>query len=549
MRVPERLTETAPRDSLDRWTDMEADFLVVGAGAAGCVVASRLATLGVGTVLVVEAGGGDHDPRLRVPLAFARAMQRHRLTYRYQTDAVLAGGPSETWVRGRVLGGSTAINGMMYARGERADYDDLVAAGNPGWSWNEVLPAFLAMEDHEFGDGRQRGVGGPVPITIAEPLGEVANAVRRAADALGIPNVRDVNGGGGERIGGVPSTIRNGRRVSAADAFLKGERGGALRIITRSTAVRLLFDGLRVVGVRVKRRGRLIDLRARREVLLATGTIETPLLLERSGIGRSDVLSNAGIDVRVEHPNVGERVIEQRAVTVKARLRSGLGKNSQLNSRTKRAEAICRYLLCRDGVLARGPFDLLALVRAADDADRPDAQLLVACLSTNDTGLAVANHPGLMIQGYPLRPTTYSSVHIAGSRSDAAVTIVPRFLRTAEDRATTAGILRRSRQFLATEPLCSLVREEVAPGPTVMSADDTVRYALATGAGIYHAVGSCGMGPRDEDVVDPRLRVRGVDGLRVVDASVLPSMLSGGTAAPTMVVAWRAADFIKDEGR
>ncbi len=523
---------------------MEADYIVIGAGAAGCALASRIVQQRLGTVLLVEAGGRDRDPRLHVPMAFHLALQQRRLTHRYAAQPVMAGGSSETWVRGRVLGGSTAINGMVYARGEPADYDALEAAGNPGWGWADMLPIFLAMEDHGPGDGSSRGPRGPLPITTSPLEGQLPHAVIQAAVTCGLAHVEDVNASSGERIGSTPSTIRNGRRVSAARAFLADGSGPALRVLTSTTAGHLLFDGSRVVGVRVRRRGSIVDLCARREVLLAAGTLESPLLLERSGIGRPEVLHRAGVELRVEQPHVGERVVEQRAMTVKVRVRAGLGHNERLATRGRRLAATVRYLGCRTGVLARGPFDLLALVHASEEADRPDAQLLVASMSTDDTGLALADHAGLMIQGVPLRPTTRGSVHITGPGPRDAPRVVPRFLETDHDRQVTAGILRRARELLATDPLRDLVVQELAPGAATVSAEDAVGYALATGAGIYHAVGSCAMGPNQDDVVDASLRVRGVEGLRVVDASVLPTMVSGGTAAPTMAVAWRGADLI-----
>lgn len=518
-----------------------ADYVVVGAGAAGCVVAGRLVRLGAGSVLLVEAGGSNRDPRLQIPLAFALALQHPRFTHRYATRVETPASPNaghqhETWVRGRGVGGSTSINGMLYARGEPADYDALAAAGNPGWGWEHVGPAFAALEA-----GRLQGDDVPgLTITLPPVRAGLPRLILDAAAQVGICPVEDVHDAAGERIARTPSTIRRGRRVSAATAFL-GMGHSALQVLRHTTAEAVLFDGERAVGVLAHQRGTPLRLRAHREVVLAAGTIESSALLERSGIGDPAILSRASVPVRVARTRVGTGVIEQRAVTVKAGLRPGFGDTFRLATRSGRMRSGVRYLLRRDGLLATGPFPLTALVRATEASSRPDAQVLFSGLLTDDTGLALADHAGVLVQGYPLRPTTTSTIHITGPRADDPLDIRARYLDTEDDRRVTVGILRRIREVLSAPPLADVVLCEEAPGADVTTEEAILRYVRSTGSGIYHAVGACAMGPHDDAVVDADLRVRGVDGLRVVDASVLPTMLSGGTAAPTMVVAWLAA--------
>ncbi|MDD9205919.1 GMC family oxidoreductase N-terminal domain-containing protein, partial [Georgenia sp. 10Sc9-8] len=394
---------------------MEVDYVVVGAGAAGCVLAHRLSADPAVTVLLLERGGPARHPLLHIPKGFYRIMQDPRYAYHYAARPPVPGGQAETWLRGKVRGGSTSINGMMYARGDAADYDALAAAGNPGWSWAEMLPVFRAMEDHHLGASPQRGSGGPLPVSITPAEGPVLTAMVEAAAARGVPHVPDVNAVDGERIGGTPVTIRAGRRVSAARAFLGPVLGrGNLIVADRTEAGYLLWDGDRVTGVRARTGRAVRDVRARRAVILAAGAVETPALLERSGIGRPDVLTRAGVRTRVESPNVGERVVEQRAVTVKARLRDGLGHNPHLDSTAKKLWAGLGYLLTRRGPVATGAYELAAHLRTTPAADRPDAQLLLTPLLTDDTGLALADHPGLMLQAYPVRPTTTSSIHLGG---------------------------------------------------------------------------------------------------------------------------------------
>lgn len=528
---------------------VEADYVIVGAGAAGCVLAQRLSRHS--SVVLVEAGGTVRNPLVAVPKAFYRTMTLPRYSYGYATDEGV--GPPGHWVRGKGLGGSTVINGQLYLRGDPADYDALAARGNPGWGWPEMRRAYQEMESKAPRDG-SGAVSGPLAVAARPVEDSVLHTVREAAEQLGIPVTDELYSLEGERIAPTPTTIRSGRRVSAADAFLApARRRSALTVLTGARAGHLLFDGRRAVGVRVSHRGRPRDLRARREVILSAGTIETPLLLERSGVGRPEVLAAAGIAVRVPSPHVGERVLEQRAVTVKAHVRPGLGLGERLASRSGRFRAGLRYLLTRDGPAATGPYEMTALVAARARADggragRPDAQLLFTPLVTDDTGLRAAPVAGLTIQGFALRPTTPSSIHVAGDVPEVPPRIVARYLQTEADRRTSAAVLSVARRLLDTAPLSGIVVGEAAPGPEVAAEpDDVAAYALATGAGIYHAVGSCAMGPNDDDVIDHRLRVRGVPGLRVIDASAFPEHPGGGLAAPVMALAWRAAELIDEE--
>jgi choline dehydrogenase len=482
-----------------------------------------------------------------VPKGFYFTLRGRRHVYRYSTRPVGPAGRVEVWTRGKGLGGSTAVNGMVWMRGAAADWDGLAARGNPGFGWERVLAAYRAMEDHSLGASDMRGAGGPLAVSVVEDDDELVQAVLASAQDMGWEYVADVNAHDSERVGFSPSTIRHGVRASAYSAFVRPVRGRRnLAVVTRARAGFLLFDGHRVAGVRAMTDGRAVDYRARKEVILSAGTVETPLLLERSGIGRPDVLRGAGVDVRVESPNVGERVIEQRAVSIQVRVNGNAGLTQRLNTRPGQAWQGFRYLFTRGGPIATGGFDLVCQFKSAPDLDRPDIQGLFApmALDPGSPDLKLARHSGVMFMGYPMRPATTSSVHLGGAQPENPPVISARFLEDDADRQATAPVLGVAREVFAKGPLAEYVTGEDFPGPAVSSPEDVVRYALETGSGIYHAVGACAMGPRADDVVDPQLRVRGVTGLRVVDASALPVQVAGNTQAPTMAVAWIAADLI-----
>jgi choline dehydrogenase-like flavoprotein len=406
------------------------------------------------------------------------------------------------------------------------------------------------MEDHNLGASDMRGAGGPLGVSVVEEDDELVQAVLASAQDMGWEHVADVNAHDSERVGFSPSTIRHGVRTSAYSAFVRPvRRRRNLTVATRTRAGYLLFDGSRVAGVRAMTGGRAVDYRARKEVILSTGTVETPLLLERSGIGRPEVLRRAGVDVRVESPNVGEGVIEQRMVSMQVRVKGNVGPTQQLNTLPKDAWEGFKYLFTRSGPIATSGFDLVCQFKSSPDLDRPDIQGLFVpmALDPGGGGLKLARHSGVMFVGYQMRPTTTSSVHLGGPQPENPPVIDAHFLEHDADRKATAPVLGVARAVFAKGPLADYVAGEDFPGPAVSRPDDVVRYALNTGSGIYHAVGASAMGPRADDVVDPQLRVRGVTGLRVVDASVLPLQLAGNTQAPTMAVAWIAADLIRED--
>ena len=361
---------------------MEADYVIVGAGAAGCVLAARLSEDPTISVLLLESGGRGRHLLLRIPKAFYLTMQHPEYAYFYPTGSVSPGGPDEVWLRGKGLGGSTAVNGMMYIRGWAADYDRLAAAGDPGWGWAGMLPVFRAMEDHELGASLLRGVGGPLHVSVTAVADPVVAAMLRSATAAGLADVDDFNASDAERIGRTPVTIHRGVRISAATAFLRpARRRRNLTVLDRTHVGHVTLEGGRAVGVVARRGGERLAVRARREVILAAGSIESPQLLERSGIGDPVVLTRAGVEPRVESPHVGERLLEHRGMTVQARLRPGLGLNRRLNTLPRQLCAGAGYVLTRRGPVATGPYDLVGQLRSAPGEPRPDVQILLTPMS------------------------------------------------------------------------------------------------------------------------------------------------------------------------
>lgn len=530
------------------------DYIIIGSGAGGAVVANRLSEDADRTVLLLEAGGANRSPIHLVPKGFYFTMNNPKSSQSYTTEPY-GSGATGSWAKGRGLGGSTTINGMVWNRGWAPDYDAWEQNGLTGWNWDRFVEAFKAIEDHELGGNAVRGSGGPVSISIARPAEEASEALIAAMGKHGITFVEDPNGSDDERVGYVASSIRRGTRVSSARAFLRPvRRRKNLTILTHTTAQRLVLDGTGVVGVETVSKGEATTFRVSREVIVAGGPIESPQLLERSGIGHPDVLAAAGVPVVVASPKVGENLREHRGVTLQVKLAGVEGFNGQASSWLRQMWTGFKYLFTRSGLIAHGGFNVVAAFKSDPAADRPDTHAFFTPISTSKVNpisgrLVVDKFPGARFVVSATYPTSAGSVHITSADPSAPPRIVANFLDTEHDRELAVKVLRKGREILATEPFSKYVVEELDPGPRLQTDEEIIDFTLNKGVAGLHTLGTCAIGPDETDVVDEHLRVRGVQGLRVVDSSVFPQMPSGNCSGPTQALAWIAGGIIRDENR
>lgn len=528
--------------------DESFDFVIVGAGAAGCVMAHRLSADPSVRVLLLESGPANAHPFIHMPKAIGRALSQAKLVWPYQTEASSQTNDSpEFWLRGNTLGGSTSVNGMMYVRGQPADYDELGRLAGNAWNWEAMGRAFKSIENHELGADETRGVEGPLHVSMPKSRNALTEAIIQAGDAMGLPRKVDTNApDNSEGIGYTPNTVYRGKRESAATAFLDPVRSRANLVIRTGAIVdRVELEGRRAVGVVALVNGQAVTFRARREVLLAAGALASPAILQRTGVGPADVLRRAGVAVVEDRPGVGANLREHRAMVMQWRVREDLSLNSS-HSGLRLLGNVARYYLRGTGVLTAATYEIGAWFNTRDGLDRPDGQFLLAPYSFDYAkgGLTTESFGGMQICAYYLRPQSSGSVHISSANPVQLPTIVPNYHEHPEDRRAMIEVARTARRFVRQAPLADKVFEETRPGPDFESDDEIIAAYDRFGNGAYHASGSCRMGSDDDSVVDERLRVRGLDGVRVIDTSILPFLVAGNTAGPAMAMAWRAADLV-----
>ncbi|MFH1340280.1 MAG: choline dehydrogenase [Pseudomonadota bacterium] len=529
----------------------EFDYVIVGAGSAGCVLANRLSADGKHSVLLLEAGPKDSNLWIHVPLGYGMLFKEKTVNWMYQTEPEPGlNGRQVFQPRGKVLGGSSSINGLLYVRGQHEDYDRWRQRGNAGWGFDDVLPYFKKAEDQQRGADDYHGAGGPLPVSDMLHADPLSGAFIKAAVESGIPDNPDFNGATQEGAGWFQTTTRNGRRASTARSYLRAAKGRRnLHVETAALAQRILFEGRRATGIEYRQNGALRTVRARREILISSGAYNSPQLLQLSGVGPADLLKSHGIDVVLDAPGVGNDLQDHMQVRIVMRCSQPITLNDIVNHPGRRIMAGARYAAFRTGPLTIAAGTSGAFFKTDPRLASPDVQIHFLPFSTDKMGEKLHPYSAFSASVCQVRPESRGTLRIKSADPTAAPEIRINYLATETDRTVNVEGLKILRRILAAPALKPFVVEEADPGAKVVSDEDLLAFCRQRGSTVYHPTSTCRMGNDSLAVVDQRLRLRGIEGLRVVDASVMPDLVSGNTNAPVIMIAEKASDMILQDAR
>jgi choline dehydrogenase len=526
---------------------LEADFVIVGAGSAGCVMAARLSEDPATSVVLLEAGGEDKNFWIHVPLGYGKTFANKTVNWMFHTEPNPgANNRSIYWPRGKVLGGSSSINGMVYIRGQHEDFDHWRQLGNPGWSATDVLPYFRRAERNVRGNDDWHSGEGPLSVSDASYSHPICDAFIDAAVELGFPRNDDFNGEKQEGVGYQQTTTRNGKRCSTAVGYLHpAMKRPNLRVVTSALTERVLFDDKRAVGVAFRENGVPRTIRARREVILSGGAIGSPHILLLSGVGPVAHLMEKGVEVVHDLPGVGQCLQDHYSAAVKSRCKEKITFNDVMMNPLRQLAVGVRYLVFHDGPLtmAAGPVALFA--RTRPELATPDVKISISPFSSDNPAAGLHKFSGFTVIVYQLRPDSRGHIKLKSLDAAASPSIMPNYLSDANDQRTVVDGLKLIRRILGTRHFERFIESEFLPGSQVRTEDELLGYARQNGSTVFHPTSTCRMGNDAMAVVDPELRVHGVRGLRVVDASIMPTVASGNTNAPTIMIAEKAADMVR----
>ena len=527
------------------------DYIIIGAGSAGCVLANRLSDNPANRVLLLEAGGKDNYIWVKIPVGYLYCIGNPRTDWMMKTEAEAGlNGRSLVYPRGRILGGCSSINGMIYMRGQSRDYDHWRQLGNTGWGWDDVLPYFMRSEDNAAGADDLHGEGGEWRVESQRLSWEILDAFHDACLSAGIPATDDFNRGNNEGVGYFKVNQRRGLRWSSATAFLKPAlKRRNLKVLTNAQVDSLQMDGRRVTGVHFRHGNVLKSATAEGDTILSAGAIGSPQIMQLSGIGPAALLGRHGITVRHELPGVGSNLQDHLQIRAIYRVGNTVTLNESAGSLFGRARIALEYALRRSGPMSMAPSQLGVFTKSDAALDTPDLQYHVQPLSLDAFGQPLHDFPAITASVCNLRPQSRGSVTIRSADPADKPMIQPNYLSTPGDRMVAANSLRLTRRIMAQAPLAPFTPQEYLPGVEFNSDDDLANKAGDIGTTIFHPVGTARMGSDADAVVDDQLRVHGIDGLRVVDASIMPTITSGNTNSPTVMIAEKGADMILKRAR